>query len=444
MRLNFRFDVFLAEPETYAPQSIRSSVGELEGTHVALFSGGGSLSVLSKLTGWWSDKGGTAEAQRGGSWSADFCKPTSRSAGTGGWWDTTELSVSMLCWRGGSGTVAAASWMKVGSECNLKPRERRLLRRFEGRGRLKEGWVRHGFTPAAVSAAGGWNKEENTLRLTQWTQCAYHSLFSFLDAARAALHDSQLRLILLCLFFLFFLLARLLWASSLGLWCTSSTACTASRCFCLTFWDEVCLVSRSQKTLSSNHLFLSSNSVGVSAGMKTIKRTFIRNQDKWSQHGFILAAVLKTHLSLPCRSLPAHGACGSNSELGPPRSIAQIRRRQDLPPCTQTRSECRSLDWWGSSRKSQSERLCERPKKSGDTMLLRSSKLCERIFTLTGKNSTWINPCEPKAIIRQSYSRISSWHLPHYDCLRCLFHLWWDKRKEDDLKHRRSFSKNSK
>lgn len=194
---------------------------ELEGTHVALFSGGGSLSVLSKLTGWWSGVCGTAEAQGSGSRSADFCKPMSRSAGTEGWWDATELSVSMFCWWGGSGMLAAASWMKVGSVFNLKPRERRLLRRFEGGGCLKEGWVRLGFTSAAVSAAGGWNKEEEKpLRLTQWTRCAYHSLFSFLDAARATLHDSQLRLILICLF----LLALWLWAWSLGLWCTFSTA----------------------------------------------------------------------------------------------------------------------------------------------------------------------------------------------------------------------------
>lgn len=37
--------------------------------------------------------------------------------------------------------AAAASWMKVGSVCNLRPRERLLLTRWEGRGCPEGCWV---------------------------------------------------------------------------------------------------------------------------------------------------------------------------------------------------------------------------------------------------------------------------------------------------------------
>ena len=148
--------------------------------------------ICSKLTGC-TDRVWTIEGWTTNAWSvnvgAGFGKWTLLSVGTEGWWNLSVLRVcasaslvllSSCCW-GGSG-VAAASWMKVGSVCNLRPRERLLLRRFEGRGCPKDCWIGLGFRPVAPSTTGNCSKEHRVcfhgfrqLKLTRW-HTQYYSL----------------------------------------------------------------------------------------------------------------------------------------------------------------------------------------------------------------------------------------------------------------------------
>lgn len=118
----------------------------------------------SKLTGCWTDRGWTIALWPTGACSmdneasAEFGKWTLLLARTEGWWDTCVSAAPVcLCCSAGAETTAAASWMKVGSVCNLKPRERLLLRRFGGR--PKECWTGSEFRLVAGSTTDGCWKE---------------------------------------------------------------------------------------------------------------------------------------------------------------------------------------------------------------------------------------------------------------------------------------------